>query len=256
MKELLFILILHSCCGNPGTFATDDTQLSKGTYRFAKLEATETSWDYTSLIYHITDASGHTIEVPPSQISYIVSDKGGDIISSGKGIFVSINDTRLQSEEDYTITITAHVKKENISQTIYRKASPKKLMLRQQGNSFAYTLVRPRYSSPGDYEPLRVNASDMSIDVAFAGCKECATLKISNNASHTTLSDEGSYKIFENTIREMTDKGKHIQLILQPTINHKGSSIKYAQSYYEVTPDTVREIPALPATADKDAADN
>ena len=250
MKAILLTITLSLLIAGQSSFAgTDTADQNKSKLRFAKLEATETSWDFTSLIFDITDAGGHSLDVKPTQITYIVTDKSGNDISAGKGIFVSINDTKMESEEDYTITITATIKKEKISKTIYRKASPKKIVLKQYGNSFAYKLMRSKYSSREDYENLNVNTQSMSVDVAFANCKDCATFKVGDNASHTRLTDADSYQSFEKTMATLTQKGKSVQLILQPTVNQKGSSIRYAQSFYQVNAKTIHEVAIEPATA-------
>ncbi|MCW3126235.1 MAG: hypothetical protein JWO03_1893 [Bacteroidetes bacterium] len=256
MKRILLTLTLTLFVGGLSTFAgTENPEQGGNKFKFAQFEATETSWDYTSLIYTITDAAGHEVSVAPSQITYVVRDKASNPISTGKGIFVSINDTRMQSEEDYSITFTATIKKDKISKTIYRKASAKKLILRQQGNSFSYKMMRPKYSSPTDYEKLNIDASNMSVEVAFADCKECNTFKLAGNASHATLTDRDSYAHFENIVNSMMEKGKKVQLMVQPTVNHKDNSVRYAQSYFEVSPNTLKEVEVEAATAAKDGGE-
>jgi hypothetical protein len=255
MKRILLTIALTLVVGGLSTFAANDTSgQEKSKYKFAKLEATETSWDFTSLIYTITDAAGHEVNVAPTQITYVVRDKSSNEISSGKGVFVSINDTKMESEEDYSITITATIKKDKITQSIYRKASAKKLILKQQGYSFSYKMMRPKYSNPSDYENLNIKAESMSVEVAFANCKDCSTFKLTGNANHATLTDANSIRFFESTLYDMTQRGQKVQLMLQPTVNQKVGAVKYATSYFEVTPNTLKELSAEPATADKDGA--
>lgn len=258
MKRILLTIALTFVVGGLSIFAANDTSgPEKSKYKFSKLEATETSWDFTSIIYTITDATGHEVNVPPTQITYVVRDKSHNEISAGKGIFVSINDTKMESEEDYSISITATIgKKDKITQAIYRKASAKKLILKQQGYSFSYKMMRPKYSNPSEYENLNIKAESMSVEVAFANCKNCAAFKLSGNANHATLTDAGSIRVFESMLYDMTQRGQKVQLMLQPTVNQKAGAVKYATSYFEVTPNTLKELDLdQPATADKDGAE-
>lgn len=256
MRKYLFILLVALICGQ-GAFAKGDRPKkdarqsiqTEGGYKFSRLEATETSWDHTSIIYSITDAAGHEVSVPASQISYTVRDKRSNPIASGKGIFVDINDTKLESEENYSITITARVHKELISQSIYRKASPKKLVLQQYGSSFAYKVMRPKYSNPEDYEKLNVQAVSMSVEATVANCRDCSTVRITDSSPRTTLSDHDSYSSFEQRVNNMMDRGRKVQIMLRPTVTTKDGYYRYAESYFEVSPNSVQELHVGDATA-------
>lgn len=257
MRKYLFIILLLTTIGGMSTSARDDKP-RKGTkpqtgitggYKFSRLEATETSWDHTSIIYSITNAAGHEVAVPPAQITYTVLDKRSNPIASGKGIYVDINDTKLESEENYSITITAHVKKETITQSIYRKASPKKLVLQQYGSSFAYKVMRPKYSSPEDYEKLNVQAVSMSVEATVANCRDCSTIRINDSSPRTTLSDRDSYSSFEQKVNNMMDRGRKVQIMLRPTVTTKDGYYRYAESYFEVSPNAIQELHVGDATA-------
>ncbi len=250
MRKIISILLFAVICGM-STFAKGDRPdpQATGGYRFARLEATETSWDHTSIIYSITDAAGHEVSVPASQITYTVRDKRSNPIASGKGVFVDINDTKLESEENYSITITARVHKESITQSIYRKASPKKLVLQQYGNSFAYKVMRPKYSSPEDYEKLNIQPLSMSVEATVANCRDCSTIRITDSSPHATLSDPDSYSNFETKVNNMMQRGKKVQVMLRPTVTTRDGYYRYAESYFEVSPNTVQELHVGDATA-------
>ena len=249
MRKNIFILLLLTTVGGASTFARGHDPQTAGDYRFARLEATETSWDHTSIIYSITDAAGHEVNVPASQISYTVRDRRNNPVASGKGIFVDINDTKMESEENYSITITARIHKETITQSIYRKASTKKLVLQQYGSSFAYKVMRPKYSSPDEYEKLNVQAVSMSVDATVANCRDCSTIRISDSSPHTTLSDRDSYSSFEQKLNNMMDRGRKVQVMLRPTVTTKDGYYRYAESYFEVSPTKIQELHVGDATA-------
>lgn len=256
MRKILFILLLATIGGmsasakgdKPGKEAKNHTE-NTGGYKFARLEATETSWDHTSIIYSVTDAAGHEVSVPASQITYLVRDHRSNPIASGKGIFVDINDTKLESEENYSIAITAHVHKESITQSIYRKASPKKMVLQQYGTSFAYKVMRPKYSSPADYEKLNVQAVSVSVEATVANCRDCSTIRITESSPHATLSDPDSYSSFDQKINNMMDRGRKVQVMLRPTVTTKDGYYRYAESYFEVSPTKIQELHIGDATA-------
>lgn len=222
---------------------------TEGGYKFARLEATETSWDHTAIIYSITDAAGHEVNVPASQITYQVLDKRKNAIASGKGVYVDINDTKLESEENYSINITAHIHKESITQSIYRKASPKKLVLQQNGISFAYKVMRPKYSNPEEYEKLNVQALSMSVEASVANCRDCSTIRITDQSPRATLTDRDSYSSFEAKINNMMDRGRKVQVMLRPTVTTKEGYYKYAESVFEVSPNSIQELHVGDATA-------
>ncbi|MBS1622892.1 MAG: hypothetical protein JST83_02660 [Bacteroidetes bacterium] len=257
MRKIICIILLLTTIGGMSTSARGDRPRKEtksaasaaGGYKFDRLEATETSWDHTSIIYRITDAEGREVSVPASQITYTVRDQRSNPIAYGKGIFVDINDTKLESEENYSIAITAHIHKESITQSIYRKASPKKMVLQQYGTSFAYKVMRPKYSSPTDYEKLNVQAISMSVEAVVANCRDCSTVRITDNSPHTTLSDADSYSSFDQKINNMMDRGRKVQVMLRPTVTTKDGYYRYAESYFEVSPTRIQELHVGDATA-------
>ena len=250
MKKILLIILGSLVIGIYGALA-DGPQQEQPRYKFARFEATETSWDYTSLIYDVTDAAGHSISVPASHISYEVTDINGDQIAYGKGVFISINDFKLESEEDIKITITAVInkEKETISKTIMRKASPKKLSIKQEGTSFSYSIVRPKYNDPDRFESMNIKTAPMNIEVSYTECRQCATVQ--NYNEHIMLNNSESYKQFEKVIKEAHESGRSVKMLFKPTVKDKRALLKYAQSTFEVGSDAIRELHEEEATADK-----
>ena len=248
MRGLLFAIsvLLFTLSALAGS--TDEHSPSK--YQFSRFDIIETSWEHLSLIYQITDSKGRNIEVPASRVSYSVNDINGDEIASGTGNFITINDFALESEEDFALTVTAMVHPNDIiTKTIHRKASPKKLVIKQKTSSMSYMIVRPNLKYPARTEFVRVNPESLNIDVSYTVSQQHVAEPVSTG--HALLNGKESLKKFTQLIRDYEVSGQTVKLVFTPSLKSHRALLKYAQSSFEAQKDRVSELHLDEATAEK-----
>ncbi|MCW3126236.1 MAG: hypothetical protein JWO03_1894 [Bacteroidetes bacterium] len=226
-------------------------------FQFVDLQATQNSWDYSYMHYNVKDqTTGDVIEVPSFLIKYEVKDNSGKIVASGKGAYVNVGDTKLGSEENYTINLSTMINGQQVSQSIDKKASPKRVAVKLESKgdamanealanyNFEYTFTRPKFNNPEVAEKIQLDPNAITVDVSVANCLGCAT------GSHIQLKGDADYKALENTIKAMTKGNKDV--IIEPSIAFKGEIYKDTDNYYAATANSIRAVDVLePATADK-----
>jgi hypothetical protein len=257
MKKLTYTLaslMMFTACT---AFAGGNEVKSASQFQFVDLQATQNSWDYSFMHYNVKDqTTGDVIEVPSFLIKYEVTDKEGKTVASGKGAYVNVADNKLGSEENYTIHLSTMINGQQVSQSIEKTASPKRVSVKLENKAdelapealanynFEYTFTRPKFNNPDAVEKIQVDPSAITVDVAVANCLGCGT----NN--HIKLSSPADYKALEKTIKAMTKGNKDV--ILEPSIAFKGETYKDSDNYYAATANSIRTVDALePATADK-----
>ena len=263
MKKItpLFIALILFSSQNIFAGSPEPKDTKKAEFQFTAFGVTQNSWDYALLHYNINDlATGETLEIPSFLINYEVKDKTGSTVASGSGLYVKIQDTKLGSEEDYTIIVSTMINGEKICQTLSKKASPKKFAMKVDANGanpangalandISVTCSRPKYSNPNESENIQLNPSDVSVAVVLDNCTNCGTYKIDAGANHPKLADQADYKNLEKQVAMLTRDGQNVQMTINPTITFKGEVYKDSQSSYDVTASSVSEIPTLEAVA-------
>lgn len=225
-------------------FAAGNT--SNHHFEFGKLEANQNSWDYVHLRYGINDATtGESIDLPTSMLSYEVKDKSGNSLAIGTGTYVQVADSKLGSEEDYTIKVFATVNGEVISQTVCRKASPKTANIKLETkptsfnqdlakSSFSYSFTRPKFDKPNEQEMLLIVPSEIYVEVGLQCCENSIRYKMPLGKGN--LAPETA--IFENTISKLVKEGQDVVVGFEPALIFKGEVYKDSPYYYEVTAGT------------------
>jgi hypothetical protein len=234
---------------------------TKPQFQFTTFDVTQNSWDYALLHYNINDlATGEALEIPSFLINYEVKDKTGATVSKGSGLYVRIADTRLGSQEDYTLVVSTTINGQKISRSVCKKASPKQLAVKVNANgtdldditgNLSYSLTRTKFSNPTQAENIQIDLSDVSVAIALDNCSSCATYKIDAGPNHAKLADQAGYKNLQKDIKKMTKDGKDVQMTVEPMLVFKGETYKDTQSRYEVTAGGISEINTLDAVADK-----
>ena len=203
MRKITFILIAILTIGAPSAFAGTS---AKQAYQFTSLEAIQTSWDYAVLRYNINDLNtGESLEIPSFLLNYEVKNNVGKTISTGSGLYISINDNKLASMETYSIIISATINGEKISRTVCKKASPKKLEINMNSNNLSYNVTRPNYQDNSLSENIQIASENVFADVSVCSCSACETYKINPY-------DKGSLKALQIVMQQMSKEGKQIQL--------------------------------------------
>ena len=96
-------------------------------YQFAAVECTSESPGHIHISCKVNEeTTGNKVELPTDLINYDVRNKDGQILSSGHGNSALVDESKLQSEEEYTINVYALVNGDIVSQTVSMKASAKK----------------------------------------------------------------------------------------------------------------------------------
>lgn len=243
-KSTLVTALLVSCSQ---LFAAGGVKATTHHFEFGKLEANQNSWDYVHLRYGINDATtGAAIELPTSMLSYEVKDKSGNSIASGTGTYVQVADTKLGSEEDYTINVYATVNGEMISQTVCRKASPKMATIKLETKptsfnqeqmakgGFSYSFTRPKFDKPTEQEMLLIVPSEIYVEVGLQCCENSIKYKMPLGKSGAAPETA----IFENTISKLVKEGQDVIVGFEPALIYKGEVYKDSAYYYEVTAGT------------------
>lgn len=249
-NTLLFIALLG--LGSLQTFAGPN-ETNKAQFQFTAVNMTQNSWDYASLNYNVNDLStGESLEIPSFLISYEVKDKSGNVISNGSGLYVNVNDAKMGSEEDYTVVVSTQINGQKVSQSICRKASPKKFAMKVNAaeldkDNLAYTFTRPKFSNRNQTENVQISPTDVTLNIALNN----TTYKIDAGKNHTDLNAQDSYQALKNSLKDLTKDGKNVEMTVEPTLVFKGEVYTDSQSYYEVTAKGIIEVQSLEAVASK-----
>ncbi len=256
MKKITQIFIALLVLGFQTSYAGSTSENNKAQFQFTTMGLTQNSWDYALLRYNVNDlATGESLEIPSFLISYQIKDKAGNIVASGSGLYMNVMDNKLGSEEDYTIVVSTMVNGQKISQSICKKASPKKLSMKidangkdlELANGLAYTVTRPKFNNPNENENIQISPSDVSVNIALNN----NTYKIDAGANHPNLTDQASYQNLKNDLKQLTAEGKNVEMTVEPRLTFKGEVLTDNQSFYEVTAAGITEVNSLEAVASK-----
>ena len=96
-------------------------------YQFAAVECTPDGPGHVHISCKVSEANtGNKVELPTDLINYDVRNKDGQVIASGHGNNAAIDESKFESEEDYTINVYALVNGDIVSQAVNMKAPVKK----------------------------------------------------------------------------------------------------------------------------------
>ena len=241
-------------------FAGGNGSISPDHYEFGKVEAEQNSWDYVHLNYSVNNTkTGESEEIPSSMIQYQVKDKSGKDISTGTGTYINVNDTKLGSEEDYTIKVSTIINGEMLSHAFCKKASPKYASIKLEPKSasvckdltekggFSYSFTRPKFNNPNLQEMLLIVPSDIYVEVGLQCCE--SSIKYKMSLLNTTVKSETA--LLENTISKLVKDGQDVVVGFEPALIFKGEVYKDMPYYYEVTAGT-NDGTAKPVLASKE----
>ena len=223
--KLLFLtcLALLSTC----TFAGTTIETSKPEFQFTALEAVQTSWEHALLRYNINDMStGEVLDIPTFLLNYEVKDNEGKMVSNGSGLYISIADMKLASQEDYTIEVSAMINGEKVSRSVCKKASPKKLQInlnspnhKSNNETMSYNATRPKYSEPAIAENIKIEGTCNTAnyeEVTVCSGPTCETYKI--NAY-----DKTSLQTLQKALQQLAKTGKGSE---EPMASTKSNTTK------------------------------
>lgn len=249
-NTLLFIALIG--LGSLTAFAGNTTENNKAQFQFTAVNLTQNSWDYTCLNYNVNDLNtGESLEIPSFLINYEVKDKAGNVVSNGSGLYMNVMDSKLGSEEDYTIVVSTMINGQKVSQSICRKASPKKFAMKVTADDLdkgtvAYTITRPKFNNRSQTENIQISPSDVTLNIALNN----TTYKI-EAGKNSNLNAQDSYQALKNNLKDLTKDGKNVEMTVEPTLVFKGEVYTDNQSYYEVTANGITEVQSLDAVASK-----
>ena len=254
----LFIALLVLSLQN--VFAGSTTENNSAQFQFTRVELTQNSWDYAMLQFNVNDlATGENLDIPSFLINYEIKDNTGSVVSKGSGLYMNVMDAKMGSQEDYTIVVYTMINGQKVSQSLCKKASPKKLSMKVAVNGsniesgalandqLTYSFTRPKYSNPNENENVLIDAADVSLNIALAN----TTYKIDASANHTKVAAQISFQNLTKELAKLTKDGKDIQMTLEPVLVYKGEIYTDTQSYYDVTATGITEINSLEAVASK-----
>ena len=254
MKKITTLFIALLVLGAANTYAGNAPESNKAQFQFTTLGLTQNSWDYAYLKYNVNDlATGEVLEIPSFLINYEVRDRGGKVISNGSGLYMNVMDKKLGSEEDYTVVVSTMVNGQKLTQSVCRKASPKKLAMKVNtaeletgAGSLAYTVTRPKFSRPEESETIDIEPAGISLNVALNN----TAYKI-NVANSGVLAEQAAYQSLRKDLAVLAQEGKNAQLTVEPALIFKGEVYTDKQTYYEVTAGGFTEVISLEAVASK-----
>jgi hypothetical protein len=235
-------------------------ETNKSQFQFTNVDLTQNSWDFAYMHYNVNDLStGESLDIPSFLINYEVKDRTGSVVSKGSGLYMNVMDTKLGSEEDYTIVVSTMINGQKVSQSICKKASPKKLAMKVSANGadletgalasndLSYTFSRPKFSNRTESENIQIAPSDVSVNIAL----NTNTYKIDAGANHTKITDQADYQALKNDLKNLTAQGKNVEMTIEPRLIFKGDVYTDNQSFYEVTASGITEVSSLEAVASK-----
>ena len=257
-NTILFICLFAFVSQN--TFAGGVAEKSKAQFQFTALDLTQNSWDYAFLNFNVNDLStGESLPIPSFLINYEVKDKAGNVVSIGTGLYMNIMDAKLGSEEDYTVVVSTMINGQKVSQSVCKKASPKKFAMKVNadgaslesaglaGSDLWYTFTRPKFRNQNESENIQISPSDVSINIALNN----TTYKIQAGANHPQLADQANYQNLKSDLKKLTQDGKSAEMTIVPTLVFKGEVYTDTQNYYEVTAAGITAVSSMEAVASK-----
>jgi hypothetical protein len=260
MKNTILLLSALFALGFQNTFAGSSAENNKVQFQFTAVNLTQNSWDYAFLNFNVNDLNtGEPLSIPSFLINYEIKDKEGSVVSNGTGLYMSIKDAKLGSQEDYTIVVSTIINGQKISQSVCKKASPKKFVMKvtasgadlESGalasNDLSYTFTRPKFSNRNESENLQISPSDVSVNIALNN----TTYKIEAGSNHPNLDMQASYQNLKSDLKKLTKDGKNVEMTIEPTLVYKGEIYTDSQSFYEVTANGFTEVSSLEAVASK-----
>lgn len=126
MKQTKVVLAAALIVGSLVTRAAAPAYSPNTYYQFSNVECTQVGTDVHITCKLSDAATGDQAELPTSLINYDVKDKNGNILSSGFGSSVSIDESKMGTDEEYSINVYALVNGTVVSQTINRKVGAAK----------------------------------------------------------------------------------------------------------------------------------
>ena len=251
MKKITSALIACFVLAATLTFAGETENNVQ--FQFANIDLAQNSWDHASLHCGINDLnSGQVFEIPVSLINYEVKDRSGNTVSRGIGSYVNIMDSKLGSEEEYTIVVSTLINGQKISHTLCKKASPKKFAMKLNPsdldhNHLAYTFTRPKFNNPNETENVPTAASDVQVNIMLNN----TCYKIQVGAGHPTLANQADYITLKNEMKKLLADGRVAEIDIEPKLVFKGEVYTDNQTYYQVTGSGYREVSSLDPIASK-----
>jgi hypothetical protein len=247
MKKILLLTVWFLSAGFHA-FAGSNLQL-----QFTNISIIQNNWDHAYLRYSVSDLNtGQAIDMPSYMISYEIKDKAGMLLSKGSDIHMDIADSKLGSEEEYTIIISAVINGQELAYTICGKASPKKFAMKVKAadldaDNLSYTFTRPKFKNPALTENISVAAADVQVDVIL----DNTTYTIQAGSDHQALADQPAYKDLTKEMKKLADEGRVVDMSIGPRMIFRGQVYTDNQSYYQITACGIVEVSALDATASK-----
>ena len=122
LTKLMIIAALavstHFANATGSSSAPSDNQLST-------VECTEINTDHLHITCKLSNSTGDQSELNASLINYDVKNSEGKVISSGYGNTVFVDNSKLQSQEEYSVVVYALVNGSVVSQSVSRHAPAK-----------------------------------------------------------------------------------------------------------------------------------
>ena len=100
------------------TSAPSDNQLST-------IECTQINPDHRHITCKMSNSEGNQADLNASLINYDVKNSQGNVISSGYGTTVYVDNSKLESQEEYSVVVYALVNGSVVSQSVTRHAPAK-----------------------------------------------------------------------------------------------------------------------------------
>jgi hypothetical protein len=108
----------HFANATGSSSAPSDNQISN-------IECTQINPDHLRITCKMSNSDGNQSELNASLINYDVKNSAGNVISSGYGTTVYVDNAKLESQEEYSVVIYALVNGSVVSQSVTRHAPAK-----------------------------------------------------------------------------------------------------------------------------------
>jgi len=245
MKKLLTLIPTLYVLFTATAFAATPGESPKAAFKFTSFEVKQNSWDYALLSYNVTDVNtGEPLSIPSFLINYEVKDRSGNVVSKGSGLYINVKDTKLGSLEDYTVEVSTMINGEKLSQSICRKASPKKLAMKlstegtdlnalaSAGDLPSLTFSRPKFNRPEVDEKIQVTPSEMSFNVALNG----NNYMIETGKGKPALTEQANYQAMIQELKKLNDEGQNPHMVVEPVAVFQGEVYTdNTNHHYELT---------------------
>jgi hypothetical protein len=123
MKLKTLCIAAALVAGSHFSYAAGSTTSSDNV--LSPVECTEINADHLHLSCKAANGEGAQSELNASLINYDVKNSEGEVINSGYGTTVYVDNSKLQSQEEYTVVVYAVVNGNVVSQTVNRHAPAK-----------------------------------------------------------------------------------------------------------------------------------